>query len=676
MKFSKILIFFIVFIAIGITLVNVGDLTHINTDLNTKLEQTEKSYSYRIDSMTAYQEGLVAKINELNEKNQKLKESYNALQASYDELDATYKKSIEDNNLHVAALNAQIEEIQKNIAELEKQLEESNSENSELKKQVAELKTKVANLEQSINEKNATIEQLNSTIETQKATIENLNKTISDLNSTIEDLTNDLNSDLSSLTFYKNLMEGEVTEITAEDLAGVTKIRDYAFFNIDTLTSAELPNNITSIGFSIFEGCDNLSTLIFDCAVSKIPNGAFRYLRGLSTVEISGSVTSIGSDAFSGCSLLNRVSLPYGLLSIDDAAFDRCDNLSIDNMIIPSSIVEIVNSGRGQGSFYDSLNSGDCIYTCVDGKVLIFDAPTTITDSDIEKLGDIVYIASKAFESCINITKIDMSKCNHSCVYSSTFKNCTSLNDVVFPKSVTSIGYNAFCGCTGLTAMSLPNSIEHIYSSAFDGCSNLSEVSIDSTICTIGEKAFYSTKFLTNLQENSDGIYTCNDGKKIVISSPTDIVAVDLTDVVLIADYAYANCTNITSVEIPSSVYYVGAHAFYRCSSLTSAVVDSAFHGYAVFDVCFSLNGITFLENFKGGTKNCRFSIGVSNYFCNEVVNLRAYYFKSLIPPVYPMFDWSSRYHTSFKIYVPNSCVNAYKENYSLEADYIYGYSF
>jgi uncharacterized repeat protein (TIGR03803 family) len=65
--------------------------------------------------------------------------------------------------------------------------------------------------------------------------------------------------------------------------------------------------------------------------------------------EINGlPVTSIGTKAFAGYSFLTNVSLPNSVLSIGDAAFQRCGLLSVD---IPSSVTSI-----GEGAFSGCSN--------------------------------------------------------------------------------------------------------------------------------------------------------------------------------------------------------------------------------------------------------------------------------------------------------------------------------
>ena len=69
------------------------------------------------------------------------------------------------------------------------------------------------------------------------------------------------------------------------------------------------------------------------------------------------------------------------------------------------------------------------------------------------------------------------------------FRRCKRLISVTIPDGVTSIGGAAFCYCTSLTSVTIPNSVTTIGEDAFRGCSNLSSVTIPSGV-SIGRNAF------------------------------------------------------------------------------------------------------------------------------------------------------------------------------------------
>ena len=144
----------------------------------------------------------------------------------------------------------------------------------------------------------------------------------------------------------------------------ITSIGYCAFFGCSGLTSVSLSSctSLTSIGGGAFSGCSGLTsvtvdngnstykavdnvvytkdgtTLVFAAGgltsvtipntVTSIGNSAFDGCTGLTSVSFPASLTSIGKWAFSECSCLTSVSFPASLTSIGTWAFSRCDNLT------------------------------------------------------------------------------------------------------------------------------------------------------------------------------------------------------------------------------------------------------------------------------------------------------------------------------------------------------------
>ena len=60
---------------------------------------------------------------------------------------------------------------------------------------------------------------------------------------------------------YNQFIDRSITEITAEDLSGITSIAEYAFTMCSNLVSVVIPNNIKSIGKYAICDCNNLTTI-------------------------------------------------------------------------------------------------------------------------------------------------------------------------------------------------------------------------------------------------------------------------------------------------------------------------------------------------------------------------------------------------------------------------------
>ena len=85
--------------------------------------------------------------------------------------------------------------------------------------------------------------------------------------------------------------------------------------------SYNIPNSVTSIGYSAFINCTSITSITIPDSVTSIDSSAFGGCSSLKSITIPNSVTSIGYYAFYGCTSLTSVTIPKSVTGIDDWAF-------------------------------------------------------------------------------------------------------------------------------------------------------------------------------------------------------------------------------------------------------------------------------------------------------------------------------------------------------------------
>ena len=142
------------------------------------------------------------------------------------------------------------------------------------------------------------------------------------------------------------VVDGTITELTADDLRSVTKIRNYLFYGCEKLVSITIPDGATSIGNSAFNGCSSLTSITIPNSVTSIGNSVFYQCGSLASITMPDGVTKIEQYSFYYCSKLTNITMGNGVTSIDVGAFRNCDSLT--SITIPNSVTSISTN-----AFYD-----------------------------------------------------------------------------------------------------------------------------------------------------------------------------------------------------------------------------------------------------------------------------------------------------------------------------------
>ena len=218
---------------------------------------------------------------------------------------------------------------------------------------------------------------------------------------------------------------------------GVTSIGSSAFEGCDLLASVTIPEGVTSIDVYAFNYCDNLKSIIIPGSV-KVWEYAFYGCTGLESVEIKEGAEKVGEYAFGNCTALTSVTIPESVTRIDDSAFYGCCKLT--GVTIPENTKNIGNYAFSGCKMLESI---------------------TIPDS-------VTSIGTQAFYNCSNLNSVVIGSDNGT-VGTSAFAGCIKLESVEIKEGVKSIGASAFKNCIALKEITLPKGIESIDSTAFSG---------------------------------------------------------------------------------------------------------------------------------------------------------------------------------------------------------------
>ena len=282
-----------------------------------------------------------------------------------------------------------------------------------------------------------------------------------------------------------------------------------------------------------------------------------------------------GSGAING-QALPAGSFGYSLNSIDMSSLDSgIAVVSNDGTSITIEDIGLTFTLSGGASY---APSGDLVLPD-DGRVTSI-APSnfihqpSLTGVVVPK--SVASVGMDAFAYCTNLTTVifsDNSSLTNMDEYA--FQGCTNLKTVVFGNNsqLTIIPFWAFYKCSSLSSIVIPEIVTTIGCRAFSDCSSLTSITIPDSVISIDDSAFFGCSALTS-------ITIPNSVKSIgenVFYNCTSLTSIAIPDgVTSIGARTFSNCTNLTSITIPNGVTSIGERAFYQCTNLASITIPNS----------------------------------------------------------------------------------------------------
>lgn len=330
----------------------------------------------------------------------------------------------------------------------------------------------------------------------------------------------------------------------------IDSIKESAF-NGASITAITLPKNLKYIGVYAF-GSAKLTGIDIPASVERIDENAFfgsssnptltqvtlhdglKYIGksafygcGISELEIPASVDTISATAFLLSKNLKKVTLHDGIKSIGNGAFNLCSNLS--DITLPNSLTELGMEAFLNDKALTAINipaNLEKIGECAIGGTSVSTITLDPNNKNFIIDDGVLYTKDYSILQVAPVTGIKTYSVNSKClgIAGGAFWG-NELTSIKLPETLVAIGYGAFLG------------------------SQLSNINWPKRLCYIDEQAFANTQFTElTLPET---VYFINDG-------------------------AFAGCKKLTTVNMPSGVTQIYAHAFQLCDKLTTFVANGS----------------------------------------------------------------------------------------------------
>ena len=295
----------------------------------------------------------------------------------------------------------------------------------------------------------------------------------------------------------------------------------------------EVKKGITSVGG--FRYCFTLQEVSLPEGLISLDEFAFMDCQKLQEIRLPKSLKTLGRGTFAGCHALPEIELPEDLETVGEGALMNC--LSLTSVVIPASVIEM-----GDRPF-----SGDWALKTVEIK------------------GNVPRLSSSSFHECDALQEVLITG-SVGTIGDDAFMDLDSLERVQIASGLKTIGKLAFWSCDKLTTVSLPDGVTSIGEEAFKECSSLTTINLPNSITTIGANAFNGTK-LTGPLNIPSSLVSLGDNAFNGCSGITGTLVFPAA-MENISTNVFAGCSGIEEIVLPRGVLTIGAGAFNNCSGV------------------------------------------------------------------------------------------------------------
>lgn len=351
-------------------------------------------------------------------------------------------------------------------------------------------------------------------------------------------------------TYSGNLVIPETMEYDGTTYS-VIGVNGSSFLYCTDLRSLSIPKTVRSA--FVFQDCPNLTSVVIapenpyifiengiiytkECNVNNIAVANRQYIYGAVPALVKGDVViPEGVENiyyFQNCTGLTSLSFPASLVSFENSTFTGCENLT--------SV---------------SVNSANENFTSIDG-CLVYKSENQLSFVPQGKEGD--FTISSEIRT----------------IHENAFFHCNKLKSITVPETVSYIARPAFSFCKNLETINFNCSLSG-YSSIAEGCNNLTKYTVGAN--QTDYKAVDGIIYKKGHKHELATLQFVPNGIKGDIKIPEGVCE--------IAEKAFVNCLNITSIDFPkslekiyyySSSYYGKDYAFNGIPTLEKIILRSS----------------------------------------------------------------------------------------------------
>jgi TonB family protein len=437
---------------------------------------------------------------------------------------------------------------------------------------------------------------------------------------------NNITYTVTEIGRYAFMFCNNLTSVTIPNT--VKYIRYGAFYECSSLTSLKIPDSVIGIDEFAFSDCYYLAQLTLGKNLETIGEQAFDNC-GISSLTLPNSVKTIKGNAFGHCEKLTSVTIPKGVNTITSNPFSDCTNLGsivvesgntiynsanncnaiietstttlisgCKNTKIPNNITAI-NHHAFSGCYSltevtipSSVTSKGKVYTVTSigsSSMRGLDATAIVIPATIKSIGEMAFLECKKLKTLSvdadnpNYCAVDnvlMTKGKKKIIL---YPSCKTGSDYTIPATIDAIERYAFGNCK-LRSVTIPAATVAIPSTAFSGCLHLSTINVSDN------NANYSSQ---------DNVLMSKDGKTLLrypagkqdnaYTVPLSVEQIEReafsecnlaylyikNENIKIADYAFRDCRNLSTVQIPSKIApELDRTVFADCDRLETITLD------------------------------------------------------------------------------------------------------